>query len=48
MFCTSVAGLVLVCLLLLSSVLKLLHERSDMDMYEVPLSMSMFGFWNGC
>ena len=53
MFCTRVAWVRLVCLLLCkckeegSSSVSAIAERRDMDMYEVPLSVSLLGFGIG-
>ena len=51
MFCTRVAWVCLVCLLLCkeegSSPVSLITERRDMGLYEVPLSMSLLGFGMG-
>ena len=51
MFCTRVAWVCLVCLLLCkegwSSPVSAITERRDMDLYEVPLSMSLLGFGMG-
>ena len=49
MFCTRVAWVWLVCLLLCKefSSLFAITERRDMGLYEVPLSMSVLGFWMG-
>ena len=51
MFCTRVAWVYLVCLLLCkeegSSPVSAITERRDMGLYEVPLSMSFVGFWDG-
>ena len=48
MFCTRVAWVCLVCLLLCkeegSSPVSAITERSDMGLYEVPLSVSLLGF----
>ena len=50
-FCTCVAWVCLVCLLLCkdegSSPVSAFTERRDMDLYEVPLSMSLLGFGMG-
>ena len=53
MFCTRVAWVCLVCLLLCKeecssplSLQLLITERRDMGLYEVPLSVSLFGFWD--
>ena len=50
MFCTRVAWVCLVCLLLCkeegSSPVSAITERRDMGLYEVPLSVSV-GFWIG-
>ena len=50
MFCTRVAWACLVCLLLCkeegSSPVSAITERRDMGLYEVPLSVSLFGFWD--
>ena len=47
MFCTRVAWICLVCLLLCkeegSSPMSAITERRDMGLYEVPLSVSGFG-----
>ena len=47
-FCTRVAWACLVCLLLCkekgSSPVSAIPERSDMGLYEMPLSMSLLGF----
>ena len=49
MFCTRVAWVCLVCLLLCkeesSSPVSAITERRDMGLYEVPLSVFV-GFWN--
>ena len=52
MFCTRVAWVCLVCLLLCkeegsSPVSLQLPERRDMGLYEVPLSVSLLGFGIG-
>ena len=51
MFCTSVAWMCLVCLLLCkkedSSPVYTLTKRRDMCLYEVPLSISFLGFGMG-
>ena len=50
MFCTRVAWACLVCLLLCKeegSFLCVITERRDMDLYEVPLSVSLLGFGIG-
>ena len=51
MFCTCVARVCLVCLLLcneeVSSPMSAITERRDMGLYEVPLSMSLLGFGMG-
>ena len=51
MFCTRVACVCLVCLLLCkeegSSPVSAITERRDMGLYEVPLSMSLLGFGMG-
>ena len=51
MFCTRVAWVCLICLLLCkeegSSPVSAITERRDMDMYEVPLSVSLLGFGIG-
>ena len=51
MFCTRVAWVCLVCLLLCneegSSPLSAITERRDMGLYEVPLSVSLLGFGIG-
>ena len=51
MFCTSVAWVYLVCLLLCkeegSSPVSAITERRDRGLYEVPLSMSLLGFRMG-
>ena len=48
MFCTRVAWVYLVCLLLCkeegSSPVSAITERRDMGLYEVPLSVSLLGF----
>ena len=48
MFCTRVAWVCLVCLLLCkeegSSPVSAITERRDMGLYEVPLSVSLLGF----
>ena len=48
MFCTRVAWVCLVCLLLCkeegSSPVSVITERRDMGLYEVPLSVSLLGF----
>ena len=48
MFCTRVALVYLVCLLLCkeegSSPMSAITERRDMGLYEVPLSVSLLGF----
>ena len=50
-FCTRVAWMCLVCLLLCkeegSSPVSAITERRDMGMYEVPLSVSLLGFGIG-
>ena len=50
-FCTRAAWVCLVCLLLCkeegSSPVSAITERGDIGMYEVPLSMSLLGFWDG-
>ena len=50
-FCTRVTWVCLVCLLLCkeedSSPVSANTERSDMGLYEVPLSMSLLGFGMG-
>ena len=51
MFCTRVAWVCLVCLLLCkeegSSPVSTITERRDMGLYEVPLSVSLLGFGIG-
>ena len=51
MFCTRVAWVCLVCLQLCKEIALLqcfaITERRDMDLYEVPLSMSLLGFGMG-
>ena len=51
MFCTRVTLVCLVCLLLCkeegSSPVSAITDRRDMDLYEVPLSMSLLGFGIG-
>ena len=51
MFCTRVAWVCLVCLLLCkeegSSPVSAITERRDMGLYEVPLSVSLLGFGIG-
>ena len=51
MFCTHVAWVCLVCLLLCkeegSSPVSAITEMRDMGLYEVPLSMSLLGFGIG-
>ena len=51
MFCTRVAWVCLVCLLLCkeegSSPVSAIPERRDMGLYEVPLSVSLLGFGIG-
>ena len=51
MFCTRVAWVCLVCLLLCeeegSSPVSAIAERRDMGLYEVPLSVSWLGFGIG-
>ena len=51
MFCTRVAWVCLVCLLLCKaegfSPVSAITERRDMGLYEVPLSMSLLGFGMG-
>ena len=51
MFCTRVAWVCLVCLLLCreegSSPVSEVTERRDMGLYEVPLSVSLLGFGIG-
>ena len=51
MFCTRVAWVCLVCLLLCreegSSPLSAITEMRDMGLYEVPLSVSLLGFGIG-
>ena len=48
MFCTRVAWVCLVCLLLCkeegSCLVSEITERRNMDIYEVPLFVSLFGF----
>ena len=48
MFCTRVAWVCLVCLMLCkedgSSPVSAITERRDMGLYEVPLSVSLLGF----
>ena len=48
MFCTRVAWVCLVCLLLCkeegSSPVSAITERRDMGLYDVPLSVSLLGF----
>ena len=50
-FCTRVAWVCLVCLLLCmeegSSPVSAITERRNMALYEVPLSVSLLGFWIG-
>ena len=50
-FCTCVACVYLVCLMLCkeecSSPVSAITERRDMGLYEVPLSMYLFGFGMG-
>ena len=46
MFCIRVAWVCLVCLLLCKEV-SAITERRDMGLYEVPLSVSLFGFGIG-
>ena len=49
MFCTRVAWVCLLCLLLCneegSSPVSAITERRDMGLYEVPLSLLGFGIW---
>ena len=49
MFCAHVAWVCLVCFLLCkeegSSPVSAITERRDMGLYEVPLSVSLLGFW---
>ena len=51
MFCTRVAWVCLVCLLLCkeegSSPVSAITERRDMSLYEGPLPVSLLGFWIG-
>ena len=51
MFCTRVASVSLVCLLLCreegSSPVSVITERRDMGLYEVPLFVSLLGFGIG-
>ena len=51
MFCTRVAWVCLVCLLLCkeegSSPVSAITERRDMGLYDVPLSVSLLGFGIG-
>ena len=53
MFCTRVARVCLVCLLLCNSKeegsppVSAITERRDMGLYEVPLSVSLLGFGIG-
>ena len=51
MFCTRVAWVCLVCLLLCkeegSSPVSAITERRDMGLYKVPLSVSLLGFGIG-
>ena len=51
MFCTCVAWVCFLCLLLCkeecSSPVSAITERRDMDLYEVPLSVSLLGFGIG-
>ena len=51
LFCTRVAWVCLVCLLLRkeegSSPVSAITERRDMGLYEVPLSVSLLGFGTG-
>ena len=51
MFCTRVAWVYLVCLLLCkeecSSPVSAITDSRDMGLYEVPLSMSLLGFGMG-
>ena len=51
MFCTRVAWVCLVCLLVCkeegSSPVSAITERRDMGLYEVPLSVSLLGFGIG-
>ena len=51
MFCTRVAWVCLVCLLLCkeegSSPVSAITERKDMGLYEVPLAVSFLGFGIG-
>ena len=51
MFCTRVAWVCLICLLLCkeegSSLVSAITERRDMGLYEVPLSMSLLGYGMG-
>ena len=49
MFCTCVAWVCFVCLLLCKEEgsSPAITERRDMDLYEVPLSMSLLGFGMG-
>ena len=50
-FCTRVVWVCLVCLLLCkeegSSPVSAITERRDMGLYEVPLFVSLLGFWIG-
>ena len=51
MYCTRVAWVCLICLLLCkeegSSPVSAITERRDIGLYEVPLSMSLLGFGMG-
>ena len=47
MFCTRVAWVCLVCLLLCKEEAFAITERRDKGMYEVPLSVSLLGFGIG-
>ena len=51
MFCIRVAWVCLVCLLLFreegSSPVSAITERRNMGLYEVPLFVSLLGFWIG-
>ena len=51
MFCTRAAWVCFVCLLfckeVCSSPVSAITERRDMGLYEVPLSVSVLGFWIG-
>ena len=46
-FCTRVAWVCLVCLLLCKDEGFAITERRDMGLYEVPLSVSLLGFGIG-